>query len=55
MVGIISGAIVTNMLGKSTDAGNLGKSFAMLAIIVAVALLVQLFFLKPKSQDFSDA
>ena len=52
MVGIISGAIITDLLGKSTDAGNLGKSFAMLAIVVAVALLIQLFFLKPKTQDF---
>lgn len=54
MVGIISGAIITDLLGKSTDAGNLGKSFAMLAIVVAIALFVQLFFLKPKTQDFSE-
>ena len=54
MVGIISGAIITNLLGKSTDAGNLGKSFAMLAIVVAAALFIQLLFLKPKTQDFSE-
>ena len=54
MVGIISGAIITNLLGKSTDQGNLGKSFAMLAIVVAFALFIQLLFLKPKTQDFSE-
>jgi len=54
MVGIISGAIITDLLGKSTDEGNLGKSFAMLAIVVAAALFIQLLFLKPKTQDFSE-
>lgn len=55
MVGVFAGAFITDFLGRSTDAGNLGKSFAMLAIIVVVALVMQLYFLRPKSNDFSDA
>jgi ACS family D-galactonate transporter-like MFS transporter len=54
MVGVFAGAFITDLLGKSTDAGNLGKDFAMLAGIVTVALIIQLFFLKPKTKDFVD-
>ncbi len=54
MVGVFAGAFITDLLGKSTDAGNLGKDFAMLAGIVTVALIIQLSFLKPKSVDFDD-
>jgi MFS family permease len=54
MVGVFAGAFITDLLGKSTDAGNLGKDFAMLAAIVAVALVLQLSFLKPKAVDFYD-
>lgn len=54
MVGVFAGAFITNLLGKSTDAGNLGKDFAMLAGIVAVALIIQLYFLRPKVNDFVD-
>ncbi len=51
MTGVFAGAIITDILGKSTDRGNLGKSFAVLAAIALVALLVQLSFLKPKAND----
>lgn len=54
MVGVFAGAFITDLLGKSTDAGNLGKDFAMLAGIVAVALIIQLSFLRPKANDFTD-
>ena len=54
MVGVFAGAFITDLLGKSTDAGNLGKDFAMLAGIVAVALVIQLSFLKPKTNEFVD-
>jgi MFS transporter, ACS family, D-galactonate transporter len=54
MVGVFAGAFITDLLGKSTDAGNLGKSFAMLAGIVLLALIVQLSFLRPKVNDFVD-
>lgn len=52
MTGVFAGAYITNLLGKSTDAGNLGKDFAMLAGIVLVALLVQITFLRPRFNEF---
>lgn len=52
MVGVFAGAFITDWLGKSTDAGKLGKDFAMLAAIVVVALIIQLSFLRPKNKDF---
>lgn len=55
MTGVFAGAFITDLLGKSTDEGNLGNDFAMLAIIVFVALCVQLFFLRPKHNEFVDA
>lgn len=53
MAGVFAGAFVTDWLGRSTDAGNLGRDFSLLAGIVLLALLVQLFFLKPKSRELS--
>lgn len=55
MTGVFAGAFITDLLGKSTDAGNLGKDFAMLAGIVLIALVIQLSFLRPKANDFVDA
>jgi sugar phosphate permease len=54
MVGVFAGAFITDLLGRSTDAGNLGKGFAMLAGIVLIALIIQLSFLRPKVNDFVD-
>jgi sugar phosphate permease len=54
MAGVFAGAFITDLLGKSTDAGNLGKSFAMLSGIVAIALIIQITFLKPKEQNYAD-
>jgi hypothetical protein len=51
---VFSGAFITNWLGKSTDAGNLGRDFAMLAGIVLLALIIQLSFLRPKVNDFDE-
>jgi MFS family permease len=45
--GIFAGAMITDYLGKSTDAGNLGADFAMLSIVVAAVIIVQLIFLNP--------
>lgn len=50
MAGVFAGAIITDLLGKSTDAGHLGRDFAILSVIVAFAVSIQLFFLKPKQQ-----
>lgn len=54
MAGVFAGAFITDILGKSTDAGNLGKSFAMLSGIVLIALLIQLYFLRPKTAEAKD-
>lgn len=54
MVGVFAGAFITDLLGKSTDAGNLGKDFSMLAGIVAVALIIQLTFLKPETEGYQN-
>lgn len=55
MTGVFFGAFITDWLGKSSDAGKLGNDFAMLSGIVLVALLTQLYFLRPKANDFVDA
>ena len=51
MTGVFAGAFITDLLGKWTDGGNLGLGFAMLAIIVFIALAVQLYFLRPKTDN----
>lgn len=55
MTGVFFGAFITDLLGKSSDAGHLGQDFAMLAGIVCLALFVQLYFLRPVVNDFADA
>ncbi|MEO5649699.1 MAG: MFS transporter [Ginsengibacter sp.] len=52
MVGVFAGAFITDLLGRSSDAGHLGKDFAMLAGIVLVALIVQISFLRPKVSNY---
>lgn len=52
MTGVFFGAFITDYLGRSTDGGNLGRDFALLAGIVLIALLIQLSFLRPKVNDF---
>lgn len=54
MVGVFSGAYVTELFGKATDDGHLGRSFAMLSFVVLAVLILQLCFLKPKVNDFTD-
>ncbi len=49
LAGISAGAVITGMLGKSADAGNMRHDFAMLSIIVVVAIVLQLVVLKPKT------
>jgi len=52
MVGVFAGSMVTNWLGKSVDKGSLGKDFAALALVIAIATAIQLFSLRPKSIDY---
>lgn len=54
LVGIGSGAFITSLLGKSAGAGNLGKDFALLGIVVFVAIVLQLTMLHPKYIDKVD-
>lgn len=52
MVGVFSGAFITDLLGRSTDGGHLGRDFALLSGIVLIALVIQLTTLKPRVNDF---
>lgn len=52
LTGIFCGALITDWLGKSSDAGSLGQSFAWLAVVVLIILTVQLYFLRPKTIDY---
>jgi sugar phosphate permease len=54
LVGVFSGAFITNILGKSSDKGSMNQVFIYLALIVVVALIIQLSFLRPKTNDFID-
>lgn len=51
MIGVSAGAFITHLLGRWGDSGNLGAGFAMLAIVAAIALGVQLYFLRPKTDN----
>jgi MFS transporter, ACS family, D-galactonate transporter len=51
LAGIYAGALITTFLGKSTDAGNLGRDMALLSIPVAMAIIIQLIFLRPECAD----
>ena len=51
MIGVSAGGFITHLLGRWGDSGNLGAGFAMLAIVVAIALGVQLYFLRPKTDN----
>lgn len=54
MTGVFAGVAVTEVLGKWTDGGSLGQGFAMLSIVVAVALVLQIYFLRPKTDNMVD-
>lgn len=54
LAGISAGAVITNVLGKSADAGNMGRDFALLAIVVLIAIILQLTMLKPTAINKTD-
>jgi MFS family permease len=54
MTGVFAGAFITNLLGKSTDAGNLGRDMSFLAIPVLVAILLMLVTMKPRVADMKN-
>lgn len=51
MVGVFAGAAVTQVLGSFSEDGNLGFGFAILAVVVILAVLLQLTTLRPKVQN----
>lgn len=51
MTGVFAGAAVTKLLGKWTDGGNLGEGFAMLSLVTLAALVLQVYFLRPKTDN----
>jgi len=50
-VGVLSGALITNILGASAESGKLGHDFAWLALIVLLVIILQLLTLKPKDYE----
>jgi MFS family permease len=54
LVGISSGALITGLLGKSADSGNLGRDFLMMIIPVLIAIVLQLIVLKPKTINMTE-
>lgn len=55
LAGISAGAVMTNIMGKSIDKGNTASNFIFFAIIVSLVICIQLFFLKPRSNDFVES
>ena len=51
MTGVFAGAAVTHVLGRWTDQGNLGFGFAILGVGVLCALVLQLYFLRPQTDN----
>ncbi|MDP4206906.1 MAG: MFS transporter [Bacteroidota bacterium] len=47
LTGISAGAFITTYLGKSSDAGHLGRDFALLSLFVTVTIVITLAMLKP--------
>jgi MFS transporter, ACS family, D-galactonate transporter len=54
MAGISAGALVTTVLGKSADSGNLSRDIALLSVFVIAALALQLMMLHPKTANKTD-
>lgn len=55
MSGVIAGGYITKMLGKSTDAGNLGRDFGVMAIVILVVVFIQILILKPKTDNMVES
>ncbi len=53
LAGISAGAVITEFLGKSADAGNMREVFALLSIVVVITIVLQLTVLKPKTINFN--
>ena len=49
-VGVSAGAVITIFFGRFADAGNLGISFALLAVAMIIVLVIVLFGLRPTTK-----
>ena len=52
---VIAGGYITKMLGKSTDAGNLGRDFGVMAVVILVVVFIQILILKPKTDNMVES
>lgn len=55
MSGVIAGGYITKMLGKSTDAGNLGRDFGIMAVVILVVVFIQILILKPETDNMVES
>ena len=51
MTSVFAGAAITGLLGEWIDSGDLGLGFAVLGMFVLLALGLQLYFLRPKTDN----
>ena len=51
MTGVFFGALITQVLGRWADNGNLGLGFALMAAALGIALLLQLTVLRPTTDN----
>ena len=51
MTGVFFGALITQVLGRWADKGNLGLGFALMAAALGIALLLQLTVLRPTTDN----
>lgn len=54
LVGISAGALITSVMGKSADVGNLGRDFLLMITPVLIAIILQLVVLKPKTVNMTE-
>ncbi|MEI6676956.1 MAG: MFS transporter [Mariniphaga sp.] len=54
LAGISTGALITTLLGKSADSGNLSRDIAVLSVFVLAAIVLQLSLLHPKTANKTD-
>ena len=51
MVGVFAGAATTSLLGAWAKDGNLGLGFALMAVVIFIAMTLQLTLLRPTSDN----
>ncbi|NLR62418.1 MFS transporter [Chitinophaga polysaccharea] len=51
MGGVFSGAVITDFLGRSSDAGHLARDFALISLVIVAAIVMLLLCLTPRTSD----